>query len=1198
MSLFKIVVYCLIMWVSIISLSANAEPVVDPETTDSAITITPQSLKERSLVIKKAQTALESDREALQAEEQKFPKNVEGLITIKKITPKMLEKAEKKKQAADQHVEKLREERETAQDNLEQQTATLTKLQTSFEELTKFPRAELTVVHNQKISKVENNIALHKQAIELEQQYIELLKVQNEVVIKQTILALDWHGKLKSEEQTRSIKEQESAIVKTQIALKHSLGLLQTKHEHLPAQITALKTTETTIDILKDKADEALRDKHSADVEVKDIELKYQSAETNLDNNSKSMVEYDEKLETLRKTPPVEPEQQPLHEKRIAVLENDIEQKKKLAEIEKQQLDIIKQRIDQASKRLALATEWNEKLQAVYLVQQKKELEKQIRQEQQHFLARAAKLRQELELIPALAENLAQRYLLEMQIQYAKEQAQRAMRQLKTNLIKKQIQQWQKVAKEQKETTEVYQSQLDNTKDIITELSTSLQGFQVTQTLLKNKITILGEQQTVAKEHAASLSGKPAQKYKQAQKLLTKLKATLQRDLNKIEPLLTDGNKLLKLLEEVYTTNTHRALLRQRKLPSGMSEWQSILVEISTVPTLFFQQLQLAGRGFKQAFEQTSRQRRLILGIATLIWLVFVFFLSALYTWLTQVKKRRNFAERFITLIEKRSHFVEQLILWLHLWRLNAISIAITGVFLLLIWLAQPNQQSIFVALILLLTWLVSKLLINLSGLLLAPKKSGFALLMPDIKSVDMTKLHQQIRWTVIVLSILIVTIGLIHLETEGKLSSTLLDLVDSVFMILLVLAIPLFMRVRALVITHTSGYWRLITNIITLLLPGIILVVSILGITGYVVLGWTIAKHLSVFLLVLSSWLVVEGFFSVFITWWKNSALQRGEHGSLWAEDLIPLIHNLLGLVLLGLAVIMFLWLTGWYEDVAIKDSVGKVLNFPLVTFDGGNQIKLIDVLLAILIIWVVFWFAGWSRRLSYRLVYLNITDTGIRKSLSVFTQYVVIFIGLLIALKTIGIDPTALTMFAGAIGVGLGFGMQNVVNNFISGVLLLVERPVKTGDVLDVSDYSEVVVKKIGIRSTIVKTLESKELMIPNGELISNSFVNWTYTDSIIRLTMYININYDCDPHTVVKIIKKVLDETPGILSEPKSRVVLSEFQEFNMKFRFDFYLDVRRVSDVMVKSDVLFKIWDLLKEAGISMKVPELSQNLPFK
>jgi len=175
---------------------------------------------------------------------------------------------------------------------------------------------------------------------------------------------------------------------------------------------------------------------------------------------------------------------------------------------------------------------------------------------------------------------------------------------------------------------------------------------------------------------------------------------------------------------------------------------------------------------------------------------------------------------------------------------------------------------------------------------------------------------------------------------------------------------------------------------------------------------------------------------------------------------------------------------------------------------------------------------------------------------------------------------------MFAGVIGVGVGFGMQNLVKNFIGGILLFVERPVKTGDILDVSNHNGVLVKRIGIRFTIVETSDSKELMIPNSKLVSNGFVNWTYTDQIVRITMYINISYDYEPHQVKRIIQNVLDKTPGVLSEPKSWVVLSDLNEAKMKFRIDYYLDIRYANWIKLKSDVLFKIWESLKKAGISM------------
>ncbi|MDM8563506.1 hypothetical protein QUF54_09150, partial [Candidatus Marithioploca araucensis] len=249
-----------------------------------------------------------------------------------------------------------------------------------------------------------------------------------------------------------------------------------------------METTDATLDILKEKTEKATLDKQSVEMQVKKFDLERQTAENNLENESESITEQEKKLEILRKTPPVEAEQEALHDKRIAVLENAIEQKKKRVEMVGQWLDIVKPRIEQASKHFALATEWNEKLQAVYRVRQKKQLERQIRQEQQRYLNLAAELSHKLELIPALAENSAQRYLLEMQIQEANELAQRAMRQSKTSYLNEQIQQWQKTAEEHKETTDVYQSKLDNLKAIITELDTELQDIQIRQTLLASNI--------------------------------------------------------------------------------------------------------------------------------------------------------------------------------------------------------------------------------------------------------------------------------------------------------------------------------------------------------------------------------------------------------------------------------------------------------------------------------------------------------------------------------------------------------------------------------------------------------------------------------------------------------------------------------------------------------------------------------------
>ncbi|EDN67600.1 MscS Mechanosensitive ion channel [Beggiatoa sp. PS] len=561
-----------------------------------------------------------------------------------------------------------------------------------------------------------------------------------------------------------------------------------------------------------------------------------------------------------------------------------------------------------------------------------------------------------------------------------------------------------------------------------------------------------------------------------------------------------------------------------------------------------------------------------------LIWLSFVIVISR---W---AKKRFNAGAE--------AHLVEYLVVGLRLWRKNTFTIAVVGIFLLLVWIIQPHQFSLLVILILLLTWLGTKVLINWSGLLLTSNVIQYGI-----------KQHRAIRRTIIILSVLSVITALIHLEDESQaaLSLTARDLVDSLFMILLSLAVPTLMRGRKLVLTamrgRIEGYWLLVTNLMSLLLPGAIVTVSVLGVIGYISLGWMIAKYLSLFLLVLIGWIITYGLMNDLTNLWKSLVLKNSPYGSLFAEDLIPLAHKLLQLTLLGFAVIAFLWLTGWYSDIAMKEGFGKVLHFQLVAFENGNNITVLDVLLSVLIIWTVFWLGGWSRRVSYRWVLFNISDTGVRHSLSVFIQYSIILIGLLIALKTIGIDPTALTVFAGAVGVGLGFGLQNVANNFISGILLLIERPLRVGDFVEIESPTGTkvmyngTVTHIGIRSLMLATQDNKKIIVPNSSVISSPFKNSTaasHSDEsqIADTVLTIGISYDSDPHVVEFLLKELLENTPEILKEPTPQIYLSEFSDSKINFQFKYFVDTKTANVLAVKSKVLFNIWDRFKASDIKM------------
>jgi potassium efflux system protein len=389
-------------------------------------------------------------------------------------------------------------------------------------------------------------------------------------------------------------------------------------------------------------------------------------------------------------------------------------------------------------------------------------------------------------------------------------------------------------------------------------------------------------------------------------------------------------------------------------------------------------------------------------------------------------------------------------------------------------------------------------------------------------------------------------------------------------------------------------NYWRVIVRLAAILLPLSILAVSFLGAIGYINLSWLIAQQLTLLLLVLTIWLIIRGFLGDFVTLWRERLAKKEGYGALWSEDLVPLIHKIISVILFVTAVIILLKISGWYSDTAFRQGIVDLWNFSLFTI-GSTHVAIGNILLAILLLWVFMWLSSWSRGITYRWSYAGIADHGVRHSLSVFTQYAIIVVGLLIVLRTVGIDPTMLTVFAGAIGVGIGFGMQNVVNNFISGILLLIERPLKTGDVVDIGVYKEVTVGQIGIRSTTVKMPDKKELIVPNAEIISQSFVNWTRENMLLRIVSYIGVGYDDDLRLVEKILLEIMSEITGILRDPPFRILLWEFEESRITIRIEYHVDMSRGSYERVKSDMKFKMWERFREAGIKIPYPQRDVHL---
>jgi small-conductance mechanosensitive channel len=254
-----------------------------------------------------------------------------------------------------------------------------------------------------------------------------------------------------------------------------------------------------------------------------------------------------------------------------------------------------------------------------------------------------------------------------------------------------------------------------------------------------------------------------------------------------------------------------------------------------------------------------------------------------------------------------------------------------------------------------------------------------------------------------------------------------------------------------------------------------------------------------------------------------------------------------------------------------------------------GTWKISLGDVLAFVLTIWLAVLVSRLLRFLLREDVLSRMRlPRGMPHSISTMAHYVILGIGFLIACAAAGLDLNKFALLAGAFGVGIGFGLQNIVNNFISGLILTFERPIQIGDTIEI-DSLVGIVKRIGIRASYVRTFSGAEVIVPNGDLIAGRVVNWTLSDQLRRIELPIGVAYGNRPAHVIEVLLEVAKGHEEILDNPEPVVLFNGFGESSLDFEmrvwtanFDFW---RRVS-----SDVAAQAYDALAEAGIEIPFPQ--------
>ena len=433
----------------------------------------------------------------------------------------------------------------------------------------------------------------------------------------------------------------------------------------------------------------------------------------------------------------------------------------------------------------------------------------------------------------------------------------------------------------------------------------------------------------------------------------------------------------------------------------------------------------------------------------------------------------------------------------------------------------------------------------------------------------------------------------LIGLGWLGATSEPFSIVANRLFMLSLLPAVYLGFRLRRLVLSRlqehgTKGYWMWVARLISLLVPLAMLGVAIPGLTGYINLARLVASYLIATLLIATAWLVLRGLLGDFVSALTAYMQKDGKRSGLWYEGLIRPLHVGARILLFLLTVILLGRVYGLGEQSSVLELIRSGLGFVLFHL-GDTRIDTAHLLLFLAVAIGAFPAGAWVRRLSFDWLYAGIGDKGIRNSLAVFSQYVTVLLGLLIAINLLGINLTSLAVFAGALGVGIGFGLQNIANNFISGLILLAERPIRVGDWVTIGS-NEGIISAIGIRSSTVTTWDNQDVVIPNAELISNSFTNWTLTNPLIRTVLNVGVSYAGDPHLARKVIEDAVSMQPEVLLDPPPQVLLDNFGDSSVDFRILYYMNVSDFSRLAVKSKVMFAIWDGLKESNIEIPFPQ--------
>ncbi len=640
----------------------------------------------------------------------------------------------------------------------------------------------------------------------------------------------------------------------------------------------------------------------------------------------------------------------------------------------------------------------------------------------------------------------------------------------------------------------------------------------------------------------------------------------------RLQEITAQQKKLQETLEQKQRQLKKQLSVRQSLVEYHLDSWPSILSQLILIPAKFFNYIKSLALKVSEHYGWQEFWSLFFYWASIAATLLVAFILNRLLRLTIQDKERSRLS----------AHLYDGVLILIYR---NVPHLALLTVIITTFFLNDIPLVSYQLLINLVLVWLTFRMLIQIASLVLLERIS-------DSSGQDV-KLYYRLKWLLLVGGW---TTALMVFSRQLPLPLLLQDIFSRLFMLFLLAVSWVLWKSKEVipsllqpVLISKKRYFQNAISLLAILVPLILLTTAIIGLIGYINLAWTMSRYQAYLVLLLTAYILLRGLIFDVLELLSELMISSLQNGWLWIEVILKPLDKIVRVSLFLASIVVLFQLFGWYADSFVMGNVHKFGYYPLVDV-SGIHITLISCLKFLLLLCIFVWMSKWTREFCYRWLYRNAKDVGIRNSLSVFTQYAVILLGSFITLRVLGLDFSGMSMILGGLAVGMGFGLRDFASNIVGGIMLLIERPVREGDLITLGEY-EGRVAHIGIRSMRVSSWDNMEVLIPNAETFNKPFTNWTHQDSVVRTVVPIKVSRADEPTVVQQLILDVLSIIPEILSNPAPQVLLKQIDDALIEFELRYFINVQLHTRFEIRSKVLFAIMAQFKAAGVKAPIPPL-------